>query len=103
MATLEIVRFTVPAAQVTSMLDQRPAMQAALEDLPGCRSAVLARHDDGSFIDVVTWDSREQALAAAAAMRAGRLPGPVLAWAATLGDVLSFEHAEVVERDSLTA
>ena len=103
MTTLELVRFTVPADRVEQMLSRRPAMEAALTVVPGFRSAVLAQQDDGSFTDVVAWDSRGQALAAAEAMQAGTLPEPVLSWAGTLREVLSFEHAEVVGRGSLSA
>ena len=103
MTTLELVRFTVPADRVEPMLSRRPAMEAALTAVPGFRSAVLVRHDDGTYTDVVTWDSLEQALAAAEAMQAGTLPEPVLSWAGTLGEVLSFEHAEVAGRGSLPA
>lgn len=103
MTTLEIVRFTVAASRQEEMLALRPAMEQALRGVSGCRSAVLARLDDGTYVDVVTWNSREQALAAAAGMQDGSLPQAVLDWAATLDDVQSFEHAEVAGRATLTA
>lgn len=103
MTTLEIVRFTVGAEREAQMLALRPAMEEALGGVPGCRSAVLARLDDGTYVDVVTWAGREQALAAAARMQEGDLPAPVLAWAGTLGEVLSFEHAEVAGRATVAA
>lgn len=103
MTTLEIVRFTVPADRVEEMHARRPAMEAAVIALPGCRSAVLARQDDGTYVDVVAWETREQALAVAEAMQTGQLPEPVMAWVATLGEVLSLEHADVVGRGSLPA
>lgn len=103
MTTLELVRFTVPADRVEQMLSARPAMEQALTAVPGFRSAVLARYDDGSFLDLVTWESRAHALAGAEAMNAGTMPEPVLLWAGTLGEVLSFEHAEVAGRGSLPA
>lgn len=56
---------------------------------PGMLDAKLVRLDDGTWMDIVTWDSREAAERAAAQFAA--IP-EVAAMSALLEDVLSFQH-----------
>lgn len=63
---IELARFRVPDAAVSAMLEERPGMVAALKKrFPACLAAYLTREDDGSFLDVIVWESRDQAVEAA--------------------------------------
>jgi len=94
--TVELVRFTVTPGQEEAFLTARPAAVEALSTMPGLLSATLARTDDGEWLDVVLWRSREEALAAAEAFEAGRLPEAAMAWASLIAEVRSMTHADVV-------
>jgi hypothetical protein len=91
---VELVRFTVKAGHEEGIVGDRDAAMAALSAAcPGMRRATLTRLPDGSWVDLIVWDSLELAEQAAAAM-----PGivGVQPWAAHIDAVLSFEHADVV-------
>jgi heme-degrading monooxygenase HmoA len=98
--TVELVRFSVaPGGEEAFLAGRSPAVEG-LRTLPGLRSATLARADDGSWIDVVLWDSREEALAAARAFQNGTAPAAVLEWASHIEAVTSMTHGEVLHRES---
>jgi hypothetical protein len=64
--TLELAAFTVREGAEPSLLAERPEMLAALRQaFPGALAAWLARQDDGSWLDVILWRSREEAEEAA--------------------------------------
>ncbi len=90
---VEIVRFT--ATDEEGLVRDLPAMlEGARRGLPGYLGATLARKEDGTWIDIVTWESHEEAIAARDA--AGRVPG-IAAWFGNIGEVVSVEHAEIAD------
>jgi hypothetical protein len=94
--TLELVRFTVDPARREEFLRLRPAAIDALRAAyPGLLEARLAEQDDGSFIDVLWWSSREEAEAAAAAFP--EIPA-ARDWAATISEVQEMRHATLAHR-----
>lgn len=94
--TLELVRFTVDAECREACLRLRPAAIEALRAAhPGLLDARLAEQDDGTFIDVLWWRSRDDAEAAAAAFP--QIPA-ARDWAATISEVQEMRHATLVDR-----
>lgn len=66
---VELVMFTVRPGEEEEFVAERPAMLAAMRSrFTGLEHAYLARRDDGSWLDIVIWTSREEAEAAAAGM-----------------------------------
>jgi hypothetical protein len=64
--TFEIAAFTVRPEEEEALLRERPEMIAALKAaFPGALAAWLTREDDGSWLDVILWRSREEAEEAA--------------------------------------
>ena len=97
----EIVRSRVPADLEEEMLALRPRMIAAMKErFPALVDARLLKLDDGTWMDVVRWRSRE------AAERAAREFGEVpeaRAMGALVEQVLSFEHGVDREPEALSA
>ena len=94
---LEVVRFTVPREEREAFLRDRPAAIAALRDrFDGLLDATLAELDDGTWIDVLRWRSREEALAAAEQFAS--VPDAA-AWASRITEVREMIHGEI--RDAL--
>jgi hypothetical protein len=91
---LELVRFTVKPDNVDAMLAARPSLVAALRSFPGFVDIHLGRIDDATWIDVVLWESREQAEAAAATAGDNR---DLARTFALIDQVVNFEHADVVD------
>ncbi|MDQ3640619.1 MAG: hypothetical protein M3450_03840 [Actinomycetota bacterium] len=72
------------------MLRLRPRMIAAVrERFPELIDARLVRLDDGSWLDLVEWSSREAAERAAASM--SEIP-EAAAMAELIQEIVSFEH-----------
>ena len=64
--TFEFAHFTVRDGEKEALVAERPAMVRALQEVfPGALAAWLTRQDDGSWLDVVLWRSREEAQDAA--------------------------------------
>jgi hypothetical protein len=64
----EVVHSRVQAGAEDAMLALRPRFVAAMRTAaPGLRDAQLVRLDDGSWLDIVQWESREAAEAGVAA------------------------------------
>jgi hypothetical protein len=64
--TFELAHFDVHEGDEEALLEERPAMVRALQEaFPGALAAWLTRQDDGSWLDVVLWQSREAAEEAA--------------------------------------
>jgi hypothetical protein len=60
--TLELAAFRVRSEDERSLVDERPAMIGALQRaFPGALAAWLCKQDDGSWLDVILWRSREEA------------------------------------------
>jgi hypothetical protein len=90
---LEIVRYRLKDGAEDEMLAERPDLFTLLrKEFPGLREAYRAKLDDGTWIDVLVWDRREQV------ERAQREEMQIPEIAAALrhvDDVLSMELAEV--------
>jgi hypothetical protein len=64
--TFELAKFTVREGKEAALLAERPQMIAALgRTFPGVHGAWLAKRDGGSWVDVILWHSREEAVHAA--------------------------------------
>ena len=60
MLTFELAQFTVREGEEEALVAERPAMVRALrEAFPAALAAWLTKQDDGSWLDVVLWESRE--------------------------------------------
>jgi len=89
----EFAAFTVREGHDQAMLDERPAMIAALSRaLPGVVSSWLTQREDGSWLDVILWASREEA--EHAAKHATEVP-EAAAWFAHIDESRGIEHLEV--------
>jgi hypothetical protein len=96
-AALEIVRYRLKDGAEEELLAEGPSLFALLrEEFPGMRTAHRAKLDDGSWIDVVVWDSREEAEAAA---REAMDRPQIAAFMRHIDEVLSMEHADVRATD----
>ena len=94
MQALELVRCTVKPGAEDAFVRARPkAIEALRARCPGLVDGHLARVDDTTWVDVLVWESREQALAAAE--KAPQVP-EVAEWFGVIDEVLAMEHAEVV-------
>lgn len=94
--TVEIVRFTIDHDRRDEFLRLRPVAINALRDAHGgLIEAWLVERDDGTFIDLVRWRSREEALAAAAAFPEIEA---AQAWLSAIADVKETIHATLVDR-----
>jgi hypothetical protein len=90
---LEVVRFIVAPEERKAFLRDRPAAIAALrERFGGLLDATLAELDDGTWIDVLRWRSREEALAAAEQFSS--IP-QAASWASHIAEVREMAHGEV--------
>ncbi len=93
-AVYELVRSRIRAGAEEQMLELRPRMIAAVRDrFPDLQDAHLLQLDDGSWLDVVRWGSRESAERAAATMQ--DIP-EAAAMMGLIEEIVSFEHG--VER-----
>jgi len=95
---MELARFKVDPASEQDFLAARPAMvKAVTEHVPGLESIALVRLADGTWLDVVTWSSREAAergAALATALHDARI------WLDHIDEDLSMDLGEVF--DSVT-
>lgn len=93
--TFELASFRVAQAEEPSLVQERPAMVAALRRaFPGALGAWLTRQDDGSWMDIVLWRSREDA--EDAARRIEEVP-EARAWFRHIDESYGLKHVEVVE------
>ena len=89
----EFAAFTVREGHEPAVLDERPEMIAALRrEFPGLVSSWLTRRDDGSWLDVILWQSREDAEHAAA--HAADVP-EAAAWFSHISESCGIEHLTV--------
>ena len=98
MATLELARFTVDPAVVPEMLAARAEVVAELrEQCPGFRRISVTRLDERTWLDVVEWETAEDAQTAMAKVM--ELPGCQRMFG-FIEEVVAMEHADVVQEDA---
>ena len=66
--TLELVTFRLARGNGQQFIDANAAISDWLTRQPGFVSRHLAERDDGSFLDIVFWQTHQAALAASAKM-----------------------------------
>lgn len=90
---LEIARFTIKPEAEEQFLAEREQVVAHLRrHFPGLIDARLVKLENGEYLDLVRWASRERALSAAE----GAMKVPeIAAWFAYIAEVRGMEHAEV--------
>jgi hypothetical protein len=97
----EVVRSRIRAGREDEMLRLRgPMIEAVRSRFPDLIDARLVRLDDGTWLDIVRWRSREAAERAAAAF--GEI-AEARAMGELVEEVLSFEHGVGAEPDPVTA
>lgn len=62
--TLELVTFRIARGTGQQFIDANAAISDWLKRQPGFVSRHLAERDDGSYVDIVLWQTQEAALAA---------------------------------------
>jgi hypothetical protein len=93
--TFELAAFTVRQENEAALLAERAEMIAALQRaFPGALAAWLTRQDDGSWLDVVLWRSREDA--EEAARNVHRVP-EAKAWFRHIAESRGLRHVEVAD------
>lgn len=96
----ELAAFTVRDGHEQALLDERPAMMAAMRRaFPGLVSAWLTQRDDGSWLDTILWRSREHAEHSAA--HTTEIP-QAAAWFAHIGESRGIEYLAVRAADDRT-
>ena len=92
----ELAEFTVAPEDEAALLAGRADMITALQRrFPGALAAWLTRQDDGSWLDVVLWRSREEAEEAAAQIN--EVP-EARAWFQHIAQSRGLRHIEVVDQ-----
>ncbi len=66
--TLELVTFRIVHGTGQQFIDANASINDWLKRQPGFVSRHLAERDDGSFVDIVFWQTHDAALAASAKM-----------------------------------
>ena len=95
--TFELATFTVRDGEEAAFLAERPQMIAALgRAFPGLLGAWLAKHDDGSWVDVILWQSREEA--ERAARDVDGVPA-AKAWFRHIAESHGLQHVEVAHEE----
>jgi heme-degrading monooxygenase HmoA len=93
---IELARFNVDPESEAEFLATRPAMVAAVqEQVPGLRQISLVRLDDGSWVDVVVWSSRD------AANRGARIASALpeaRRWLGHVAEDVSMDLGQVIDR-----
>lgn len=94
--TLELVSFAVRQEDEGAMLAERPEMIAAVQRaLPGVLGAWLTKQDDGSWLDMLLWRSREEA--EVAIQRIGEVPA-ARRWFRHIAESKGIRHVEVAHQ-----
>lgn len=92
---IELAKFTVEPDDEERFLAARPGMVEAVKTrFPGLKELHLARLDDGAWIDVIFWESREDAQAAAAEAES---LADVRNWLQHVAEDVSMEHGVLVD------
>jgi hypothetical protein len=97
--TFEFASFTVREGEEEAVVAERPAMIAALRrEFPALIAAWLTKQDDGTWVDVILWETR--AAAEEAAARVNDI-AEARRWFGHIETSLGLRHAEV--RHALTS
>lgn len=97
MPVMEIVRSKVKPENREAMLAARaPAIAAIRRKCPGLLKAYLTQIDKDTWVDIILWENRAQA--EFAQKEAPGLP-ECAALFKHVGEILSFEHADVAATD----
>jgi hypothetical protein len=92
--TFELAEFLVRDGEEDALVAERPAMvRALIEAFPAALAAWLTKQDDGSWLDVILWQSREAA--EEAARRIDEVP-EARSWFRHIGESRGLRHVEVV-------
>jgi hypothetical protein len=98
--TLELAAFTVRDGAEPALLAERPEMVTALRRaFPGALAAWLTKQDDGSWLDVVLWRSRQEA--EEAARRIDQVP-EAKHWFRHIAESKGVRHVEVAHEQLFT-
>ena len=93
--TLELGRYVIERDQEQPFLAKRGAMvEAAKENFPGLIDVMLAKLDDGSYVDAWIWEDRSFCEAAMAQVEG--VPA-VVDWLQHIGEDVSMEFGTVVD------
>ena len=96
-STLELGRYIIEGAQEQQFLAKRGAMvEAAKENFPGLIDVMLAKLDDGSYVDAWIWEDRSFCEAAMAKVET--VPA-VADWLQHIGEDFSMEFGTLVEAE----
>ncbi|HEU4494924.1 MAG TPA: hypothetical protein VFR69_12060 [Rubrobacteraceae bacterium] len=95
--TLELGRYVIERDQEQQLLAKREAMvKAAKENFAGLIDVMLAKLDDGSYVDAWIWEDRTFCEAAMAQVET--VPA-VVDWLQHIGEDVSMEFGTVVDAD----
>jgi hypothetical protein len=95
--TFELATFTVREGEEATLLAERPQMIAALGQVfSGLLAAWLTKRDDGFWIDVILWRSREEA--EHAAKHVDGVPA-AKAWFRHIAESHGLQHVEVAHEE----
>jgi hypothetical protein len=95
-AVFELAEFTVaPEDEPTLLVGRAEMVEGMRRAFPGALAAWLTRLDDGSWLDIVLWRSREEAEDAAA--RIDEVP-EARAWFERIAESRGLRHVEVVDQ-----
>ena len=95
--TLELSRYIVEGDQEQQFLAKRGTMvEAAKENFAGLVDVMLARLDDGSYVDAWVWEDRSFCEAAMAKVETVPV---VVDWLQHIGEDVSMEFGTVVDTD----
>jgi len=91
--TFELAQFSVREEDEAALLAERPEMIRAVQRaFPGALAAWLTKQDDGTWLDVILWHSREEA--EEAARRIDGVP-EAKSWFRHISQSGGVRHAEV--------
>lgn len=97
---IELARFKIHDDAEQRLLAERPAMIEALQRrFPACLAAYLTREDDGGWLDILVWRSREEAEQAALAVNT--VP-ECEAWFRHISESGGLRHVEVLHSSPAT-
>jgi hypothetical protein len=97
--TFELASFRVAPENEGALVEERPAMVGALRRaFPAAVAAWLTKQDDGSWMDIVLWRSREEA--EDAARRINDVP-EARSWFRHITESHGLRHVEVVQGEWL--
>jgi hypothetical protein len=98
--TFELAAFTVRQEDEAALLAERAEMIQALQRaFPAALAAWLTRQDDGSWLDVILWRSRQDA--EEAARNIDRVP-EAKAWFRHIAESRGLRHVEVTDEHLFT-